>query len=340
MKISIVIAAFNEGKDLEATVALARSSEPAPYEIIVVDDGSDEEVESRIPWSDVRVIKTPGRLGAGPAKRYGGMAATGDIIVLLDAHMRFNQSWLSDIVEAHELFPESIFCPACRDFPVDSKFLGSGAYFNPQMDVKWLNRGPLDTIDRVPAVLGACYVIPKNIWDDLQGFNPCFHGWGMEEQDLSLRSWLYGYEVRRINKLCVLHRFNREMKGHFLNSWEVWYNQMAFAFCVFEDGVFDDIWWPYFRAICPGVSIQFFQDHRTELERFREEVQDRRIYRDFDLDALCGYRLPSPKMQRMAADKILTERSKRARDQWAASVGEPRDNHLAPESLQIDGIHQ
>ena len=38
MSVSLVIAAFDEGPDLEATVALARASDPAPCEIIVVDD--------------------------------------------------------------------------------------------------------------------------------------------------------------------------------------------------------------------------------------------------------------------------------------------------------------
>ena len=74
--VSLVIASFDEGPDLEATVALARASDPAPAEIIVVDDWSSEPVDARLSgWKDVRVVRPPERLGAGPAKAYGAHAA-------------------------------------------------------------------------------------------------------------------------------------------------------------------------------------------------------------------------------------------------------------------------
>ena len=70
MRVSVAIAALNEGLDLEATIALLDASKTRPCEVIVYDDGSVVPVEDRLakwsPWC--RVMRSDRRLGSGPAK--------------------------------------------------------------------------------------------------------------------------------------------------------------------------------------------------------------------------------------------------------------------------------
>ena len=127
LKISLVIAAFEEGPDLEATVALAIASQPEPHEIIVVDDQSTQPLEARLAaFPSVKVYRTPERLGAGPAKSYGANRAEGDLIVLMDSHLRFSQDWLRFVADAFSRYPDAIMCPVSTGFEQDFTFAGAG----------------------------------------------------------------------------------------------------------------------------------------------------------------------------------------------------------------------
>src|SRR5262249_7118925 len=93
---SVVIAAYNE----EATIcAVVRRglSQPEVREIIVVDDGSDDqtwEVLHPILEEDSRVkaVRHPRNRGKGAALRTGFAQATAPIIIVQDADLEYNPS--------------------------------------------------------------------------------------------------------------------------------------------------------------------------------------------------------------------------------------------------------
>ncbi len=303
MKISIVIATHNECWDLEATVALAMASDPPPLEIIVIDDLSDDLVKPRLAsFPDVRVYRTETQLGSWPARTFGANSVRPDtnVIILLDSHMRMPLNWLEHVKEACTLYPESSFCTVCRGFGTTTKFLGAGARFDCSdlfLTRKWLPRGNVETIDECPCLLGACYIIPRKIWRDLGGVNPNFHGWGVGEEDFSLRSRMSGYEIRRINSLVTPHCFGRKRSGFFMNTWHKAFNTLVTAATVFEDGVFEKLYEPFFRAVFPSKALIRFNEKRSEIDQFREVVQARRIHDDKELSKLCSFNFPTVERQ-------------------------------------------
>jgi GT2 family glycosyltransferase len=322
-KYSVVIPTFNEIRDLEVTVAMAWASEPAPHEIIVVDDQSDDPVSERLlSFPDVKVVRPPKRLGAGPAKRFGAEMATGDVIVLMDSHMRMPHNWLEQADEAIDNNPNSIFCAACRNFK--GTWMGCGARFSrttsrgsPDIFLgrNWIDRGDVKTVDRCPCLLGGCYFIPKHIWTHLQGINPLLSGWGYGEQDLSIRAWLFGYEVRRMNGLCIPHRFQKDMHKRKpgitkMSTWHNQFNGMVVAASLFEDGVFERLFAPYFKQTAGSDSVLAFEEVIEEVNDFRAYVQGSRIYSDEELHALCNYRLPTPAEQQSRVDAVLSRKAK------------------------------
>ncbi len=301
--ISLVIACVDEGPDLEATIALARASDPAPDQIIVVDDWSTEPLSPRLSlWSDVEVVRPPERLGAGPAKAYGGHRATGDLIVLMDAHLRFSQDWLRIILDAHSRYPMAIMCPSSVGFDQDSKFHGAGARFNRRgpigLSLEWMSSRDSDLVDLVPAILGGCYIIPRDIWSVLGGLNPNLTGWGYEEQDLSLRAWACGYEARCINGLRVAHNYRRShltSNRSEMATWHATYNAMLVAATVFEDGVFEKHFRPFVRFTEPNHAARAFEEFESRkdaIEDFRNVFQSQRRFNDSELLALVGYAFP------------------------------------------------
>ena len=320
MKISLVIACFNEGPDLEATVALAAASKPELHEIIVVDDCSDKEfsvLNRMLSFPDVRVIRTPERLGAGPAKRFGGQYATGDAIVLSDSHMRFPWDWVATAEKSMATYPNAIWCCVSRGFETDSQFCGCGGtltYDKLGLEFGWREPTHPQVADHTPCLLGGFYFIPKKIWDALDGLNPNFHGWGYEEADLSIRAWLYGFEVRRMNNLVVKHNYNRNLKGNFLNSWQSGFNSLVCHATLFEDGVWQEIR-PYMFRMVAEEAIARFEKKESEIMAFREKVQKSRNMSDKDVQAFTKFPTPTAGLM----ETLLLEHEQRLGEQRLAN---------------------
>jgi glycosyltransferase involved in cell wall biosynthesis len=83
MTLSIIIPAKNEAASIGEVVSAARALYPEA-EILVVDDGSDDETASQAERSGATVIRHPISLGNGAAVKNGARAATGDTLVLMD----------------------------------------------------------------------------------------------------------------------------------------------------------------------------------------------------------------------------------------------------------------
>jgi glycosyltransferase involved in cell wall biosynthesis len=86
MRISVIIPCFNAGPWIGTALrSVAQQSEP-PHEIIVIDDGSDDDSLAQIRGCGVKVrlLQTQRANGAG-ARNAGIAAAAGDWIALLDA---------------------------------------------------------------------------------------------------------------------------------------------------------------------------------------------------------------------------------------------------------------
>ena len=309
-KVSVIITSFNEGDDLEVTATLCAYADRRPWEVIVVDDCSTiRPVGSRLKaLPRVRAIQTLMQNGCAQARRFGVDHADGDLIVLLDSHMRMQSWWLDAIVEAHLKHPNAILCPGCAAFDTNwrTTFVGYGATFqndDPSIEPIWLPRGDVDAIDTCPCIMGACYVIPRHIWEALSGINPNFYGWGYDEQDLSLRAWLYGFEVRRINRMTVSHRWNRTNPGFAMNSWHAGYNALVTCATLFEDGVFEERFRPFLPARFPAAEAWHrFERQCESITAFRREVQHFRRRSDADLAAMNVYTIPTVEQQHARLD--------------------------------------
>lgn len=84
MELSIIIPAKNEAESIANVVSLAKAECPAA-EIIVVDDGSDDETSRRAEEAGAVVLRHPESLGNGAAVKSGARAAKGEILAFMDA---------------------------------------------------------------------------------------------------------------------------------------------------------------------------------------------------------------------------------------------------------------
>jgi glycosyltransferase involved in cell wall biosynthesis len=88
-RLSIVLPSKNEAAALPAILAEIRKLYPTA-EIIVVSDGSTDGTTSLLAAAGVRMISHPYSMGNGAAVKTGARAATGELLVLLDADGQHN----------------------------------------------------------------------------------------------------------------------------------------------------------------------------------------------------------------------------------------------------------
>lgn len=81
---SVVIPALNEAASIAAVVAGLRGA-ASWREILVVDDGSNDDTAARAEAAGARVIRHPYNKGNGASVKTGVRAATGDYVLILDA---------------------------------------------------------------------------------------------------------------------------------------------------------------------------------------------------------------------------------------------------------------
>ena len=337
MQASVIITSRNEKKDLVATIADCAYGLSKPQQIIVVDDQSDPAVLSTnvdkfYPLAEL--YRTPEQLGVAASRNFGAskILHSTDLLIFMDSHMRLPDWWLEAIfaeaIRLEELGSPAILCPSCCAFNhgYGSNFHGCGADFDPDkvgFEPIWRPyTGSEEQSEIVPCILGACYIVPRVIWEDLGGFNPIFHGWGQDEQDISIRAWQAGYEVRAMSNLTVAHRWdrnaimdddpNRDVKetwqgayteeerkhlcieGDMMNTWQPGFNAIVSCFVLPEDDLFFGNYEHKLKERWPdAMAWHRFHEKFDEIVAYRQQVQAKRKRSDKRIEMYIGKFLPS-----------------------------------------------
>ena len=120
MKLSVVIACYNERQTIQEIVREVKNAPVKALEIIIVDDasndGSKEIIREQIEPTVEKVIYHRKNMGKGAALRSGFKEATGDIVVVQDADLEY------DPREYPVLLEPILDCRA--DVVYGSRFLG------------------------------------------------------------------------------------------------------------------------------------------------------------------------------------------------------------------------
>ena len=239
-QLSIIMPYHNEGKEfIQQTIDSIKETIDVSYEIIVIDDFSDEPLE----MDSVEVIRHKENMGVGAAFDTGVRAARSGNIFLMGCDVRFvKNQWASKMVDDIKKHPDSLICTSVISlwahepevtFEMSRKlYKYNGATillqhghkdtpdqptnFRNIINAQWLPREYLPlrrpgTVDRtdsyeVACILGAAYGTTKKWYKYLDGFWG-HKKWGTLEPYISLKCHLFGGKCLTAPHIETAHIF-------------------------------------------------------------------------------------------------------------------------------------
>ena len=226
--VSILVISYNTKAMTLDCLASVVAETTVPYELIVLDNASADGSAAAIaeafpPESGVRLIASTENLGFAKGNNVAAREAKGDYILLLNPDTLVLDGAVDRLVafagrtpEARiwggrtlngdrTLNPGSVFGRVtlwslfCRSSGLALIFSRS-AFLNPEEMGGW-DRGDERAVD---VVQGSFFLIPRALWEQLDGFDLAFVMYG-EEQDLCLRAARLGARPRMTPEATIVH---------------------------------------------------------------------------------------------------------------------------------------
>ena len=280
MRLSIVIAVLNDLEELRKTIESIRSTSPAnEVEIVVVDDMSTVPVPE---MEGVRVLTETTRLGVGGARHLAAAHATGEFLLITDAHMRFEPGWYEAAISRILHRPTTMHCGVCLGLDKNATTLDKnrGAYQGASLcfyhegtkqvlEGKWLEKCEDD--EEIPCVMGASYFIPRLFFYQVGGLNS-LKMWGSDEPYLSLKVWMAGGDVRMLKTVRIGHMF-RDNAPYSTDIRYLVYNKIRMCMELFDDPLSDFLISKLPQDVNFTNAMAVIRQDLGEIEAFRKNFK-------------------------------------------------------------------
>jgi GT2 family glycosyltransferase len=230
----VVVVSRNEGAWLRRTVENLADTLPGDAEIIVVDDNSKDRSAEFLARRRGRLrLLRAGGLGVARARVLGASHTRGDVMIFADAHLGLDAGWWQPLLEQLRNPKVGAVTPAIAKLP-PTAIAGYGLTFKgPPMEVRWLRRKPPGPA-AVPIVPGCCLAMRRDVFEATGGgWDPGLLQRGNVDNEISVRLWLLGYELRVVPEVVVRHRF-RERSPYPVGWPEYLHNRLRLAFVHFN----------------------------------------------------------------------------------------------------------
>lgn len=209
---------------LDLTIACLKSLKKTvfgyEYEIIIVDDASDEQTQrglNKLEDDHLRIIRNDQNRGYAHSNNRGARHANGEILFLLNNDLELQPDWLKPMVEAFSQMPDAGLVGNIqlnfRTLEIDHA--GYLVSWNARLRHKRvLNKSLVGTprYSRFNAVTGACCAIRKSVFDAVQGFDEAYRN-GCEDIDLCFRLLKSGYKNYVANNSLAKHHVSATRKA-------------------------------------------------------------------------------------------------------------------------------
>ncbi|MFD9440675.1 glycosyltransferase [Streptomyces sp. NPDC060006] len=208
--VSVVIPVRDGALTLPAQLrALASQTYTAPWEVLVVDNGSTDSTrevaeKARPDLPGLRIVDAHERPGESYARNRGIAAARGDFIAFCDADDVADPGWLAALAAAAP----------------DTDLIG-GSLDSSVLSPMYADEQPApmtEQTDFLPFARGANCAAWTDVLTTIGGWDESFRGGG-EDMDLSWRAHLCGYRVGYAHDARMHYRLRAELSGLARQKW-------------------------------------------------------------------------------------------------------------------------
>ncbi len=246
-KFSIVLPHINEWYFLDITLdSIYNKIKYDNFEIIIIDDGSDRmsnlDFIYKHPLKNKIKIYFQKGLWVWGSRNFARDKVGWEFIIFLDAHMYFVNDFLWKLnnfinenldFELGQPLVWSIqdkniiwYIYKIKDFSLTSTW--SGILDNNLKDISYQ-----DKVES-PNVAWGAMIIKKEVFEKLDWYNPYVVKWWVD-LELSMRAWLRWHKSYLLPGLFVAHYFKQKFYNTQINSGDVLYNKILFAYSCFQN---------------------------------------------------------------------------------------------------------
>lgn len=212
MKASVVIPVYNRKEEIKRCVnsLLNQNYPPEDYEIIIIDDGSKEDL-SFLKGERVKYFKQKNQ-GPAIARNLGIKKSQGEIILFIDSDCVAGENWITEIVKE---FKNNIGCVGGRTIEQKNKGI-----FNLLINTKNIQDKAYFPTNNVGYL--------KKALEKVKGFNSLFDRPGTEDVELCLNIQKEGYDKIQNNQAIVYHHHKNTLKERIKQSFNFGFGDTAF----------------------------------------------------------------------------------------------------------------
>lgn len=296
MLVSIIIASKNEGDLLRQTIDSIQSSKNnTDYEIVIVDDGSDDDSASFLTieaYHNIKYIKTDG-IGLACARNAGAAEASGDIFIFCDAHIEVPDYWVDILTSVITSENADGVCPCIADLKKDDKSawykidncINSWSRIDERCGKtivsltksSWLP--PQEQAFEVPVLPGGCFAVTRKAFETVRGYENGLRTYGWDEEEISVKLWTFGFVLKAVPQVTIKHYF-RAVMPYTVPNQDVLYNLIYLAMCHYSDRRVE-ILMEELKMVFPKSEYLYQQIFTPQnIQNKRKFYQDKRLYTD------------------------------------------------------------
>jgi len=209
--VSIVILNYNAGKLLINCVRSITKSKYSNYEIIVVDNNSNDQShkECKNEFEQIRLIENKENFGYCEGNNIGIRKANGKFITILNPDTIVNENWLEFLMQAYQKNGEGLYQPKILSLNEKEIIQSTGNYihlfgFGYARDKGEKNSNIRDKIEKIGFASGTCLFTSKLVLDKIGLLDPFIFLY-LDDLDLGWRAKQIGIPSFFVPDSIVFH---------------------------------------------------------------------------------------------------------------------------------------
>ncbi|MGA7723576.1 MAG: glycosyltransferase [Ignavibacteriaceae bacterium] len=208
-RVSIIIPVYNNLNLTSDCLESIRLFTRIRHEIILIDNGSSEDIESlKLRHPDLKIIRNNVNKGFPIAVNQGIRHANGENILIANNDIIVSEGWLERLVEVINSKPEiGIVGPISNSvsglqLDTDANYKSQTEYINYSRTIKTKNKGK---VFEFPRIVFLCALIKKEVIAKIGGLDERFSPGNLEDDDFCLRAQLAGYKAFIVKDVFIHH---------------------------------------------------------------------------------------------------------------------------------------